>query len=203
MFPIDTTAPPRRATPADRRHVTRVLTSGFLDDPVFAWCIPSRDERLVTLPPFFDAFADAFARHDATEVVGTPTPTGVALWAPFGAPPVHPEDAGALDARIAAIAGENLERFGICSQVFEAAHPHEPAWFLQFIAVEASARGRGLGSALLRSVLDRADAAGEAAYLEATSPQNRALYERHGFRVIEELPLPAGPTAWAMWRDPR
>ncbi|MDP9345553.1 MAG: GNAT family N-acetyltransferase, partial [Actinomycetota bacterium] len=42
------------------------------------------------------------------------------------------------------------------------------------------------------------------AYLEASSPRNRALYERHGFSVTEELKLPRnGPPLWLMWRDPR
>jgi ribosomal protein S18 acetylase RimI-like enzyme len=61
----------------------------------------------------------------------------------------------------------------------------------------------GVGSALLRAVLDRADRRGEAAYLEATSPQNGALYERHGFEVIGELRCADCPPRWSMWRAPR
>ena len=38
------------------------------------------------------------------------------------------------------------------------------------------------------------------AYLEATSEQNRRLYERHGFVATAELRLPDGPSLWAMWR---
>jgi hypothetical protein len=52
-------------------------------------------------------------------------------------------------------------------------------------------------------VLDAADRAGEAAYLEATSSRNRALYERHGFTCIGDLGLPDGPTVYALWRTPR
>ena len=55
---------------------------------------------------------------------------------------------------------------------------------------------------LLRDILDVADRNGEAAYLEATSDLNRRLYERHGFRWVADLPMPDGPTAYAMWRDP-
>jgi len=41
------------------------------------------------------------------------------------------------------------------------------------------------------------------AYLEATSPRNRALYERHGFKVTEEFTLgPGSPPLWRMWRPP-
>lgn len=55
---------------------------------------------------------------------------------------------------------------------------------------------------MLGEVLDTADRAGQPAYLEATNQRNRALYERHGFRHVGDLTLPAGPTAYAMWRDP-
>ena len=41
------------------------------------------------------------------------------------------------------------------------------------------------------------------AYLEASSPRNRALYERHGFAVTEEFFLGKGsPPLWRMWREP-
>jgi hypothetical protein len=46
-------------------------------------------------------------------------------------------------------------------------------------------------------------AEGTPAYLEASSARNRALYERHGFEVTEELSLPkGGPPIWLMWREP-
>jgi hypothetical protein len=54
----------------------------------------------------------------------------------------------------------------------------------------------------MRPILDRADAEGMPAYLEATSPLNRRLYERHGFEVTQEFVLPKGPPMWAMWREP-
>src|SRR3546814_20566016 len=89
-----------------------------------------------------------------------------------------------------------------CGERFGAVHPHEPAWYLQFLGVAAAHQGHGHGSTLLREVLAGADAAGEAAYLEATTQRNRALYERHGFRYISDLELPDGPTSYALWRDP-
>jgi hypothetical protein len=61
-----------------------------------------------------------------------------------------------------------------------------------------------LGSALLAPVLQRCDSDGLPAYLEASSPRNRALYERQGFAVTEEFALGRGaPPQWRMWREPR
>ena len=115
--------------------------------------------------------------------------------------PVHPDDEPVLMDRVVDLFGPDAERLGIVLELFEAAHPAEPAWFLQFVGVDPARQGGGIGSALLRDGLRRADAAGEAAYLEATSELNRALYERHGFRCIEEIRLPDGPTSYGMWRE--
>lgn len=64
-------------------------------------------------------------------------------------------------------------------------------------------RGQGIGSALLRSVLERCDLEGVPAYLEATCVRNSDLYARHGFTVRGEVVLPDGPPLFPMWREPR
>ncbi len=83
-------------------------------------------------------------------------------------------------------------------------HPHEPHYYLPFLGVEPASQGRGIGSALMRPILERCDREGMPAYLEASSERNRALYERHGFELIEEVRLPGGgPPMWRMWREAR
>jgi len=86
----------------------------------------------------------------------------------------------------------------------ERRHPSRPRHFyLAFVGVEPASQGQGLGSRLLFPVLSEADAAGAAAYLEASTPRSRALYERHGFKVVQEMRLPlGGPALWRMWREP-
>jgi ribosomal protein S18 acetylase RimI-like enzyme len=204
--PTTQTSAPRAAGPGDRQALNGVFAAAFADDPVFAWLIPDRDELVAVLPTVFDAFADAFARHDATHLVdgdGTASEAvGAALWAPPGVEPVHPDDEDRLGERLAEACGPHMDRMATCMEVFGAAHPDEPVWFLQFLGVDPGHQGRGHGSTLLRAVLDAADRAGEAAYLDATSPQNRRLYERHGFRTVGDLVLPDGPTVYAMWRSP-
>lgn len=72
------------------------------------------------------------------------------------------------------------------------------------IAVAPERQGEGLGSALVRSVLDRCDQEGVPAYLEASNERSRALYERLGFgHTGKPLDLPEGPRMWPMWREPR
>jgi GNAT superfamily N-acetyltransferase len=86
-------------------------------------------------------------------------------------------------------------------RVLEAGHPEEPHWYLDYIGVDPAAHGTGTGSALLGAGLQRADAAGDPAYLNAGSPRSRDLYARHGFEVVERVELPGGgPPVWRMWR---
>lgn len=75
--------------------------------------------------------------------------------------------------------------------------------FDKMFASNVRAPGRGVGSALMRPVLETCDRDGVPAYLEATSERNKRLYLRHGFEVTDEIRLPDGPTLWRMWRAPR
>lgn len=83
-------------------------------------------------------------------------------------------------------------------------HPDEPPhWYLATIAVQPDAQGAGIGRHLVRPILDLTDRVNEPAFLETTSPENRAWYERLGFETIVAVPaFQGGPIQWAMWRDP-
>jgi len=42
------------------------------------------------------------------------------------------------------------------------------------------------------------------AYLESSNEKNLTLYQRHGFRIVEEIKaLGSGPSIYRMWRDPQ
>lgn len=86
--------------------------------------------------------------------------------------------------------------------VVEAAHPKEPPhWYLGFLGTVPERQGQGLGARLLSDRLAEVDRAGLPAYLESSNPRNIPLYRRHGFEVVEELPLPWGcPPVYRMWR---
>jgi GNAT superfamily N-acetyltransferase len=99
--------------------------------------------------------------------------------------------------------GPDAERAFRLDEILQEHVPAEPHLLLQILAVMPEEQGRGVGSALMRTVLERADREGLPAYLEATSDRNRALYERHGFEYRGPLRVPGGPTLNAMWREPR
>ena len=85
----------------------------------------------------------------------------------------------------------------------ERKHPQEPHHYLGAVGVEPAYQGQGLGSALMEHGLAQCDAEAMPAYLVSSNFRNVPLYERHGFEIVEEIPLPSGgPTVWRMWRKP-
>lgn len=84
--------------------------------------------------------------------------------------------------------------------------PHaltSPHWYLGTIGVARSARGRGIGGALLAAGTALADRSRHPVRLETSSARNVLLYERHGFEIVAHVALPDGaPPCWVMQRDP-
>jgi ribosomal protein S18 acetylase RimI-like enzyme len=66
-------------------------------------------------------------------------------------------------------------------------HPREPHYYLFTIGTRRAARGLGVGSALMREVLEKCDGEQMPAYLESSNRENLTYYRRHGFEVQEEL----------------
>jgi GNAT superfamily N-acetyltransferase len=188
----------RAARPDDASRLATALAGAFYEDRVFRWFSPDDGRRGAMLPGFFDVFVDAFTAHGETYAGGGGA--GAALWAAPGIDPIAADPAYAD--RLAEIAGADAPRLFEIVEILEAHAPTAPHCHLQFLGVLPERQGAGLGGGLMAPVLERCDRDGVPAYLEATSDRNRALYERHGFRALGDIPLPGGPALWRMWREP-
>ena len=186
----------RRATRRDLPALSETLAAAFHDDPVFRWWIAGDAARREILPAFFGVILDAHLT--AGEIRTTHDLATAAVWAA----PDAPEDE-ALPGAIAEAAGEHAGRAFEILERMAAQHPEEPHWYLPFVGTRPDRQSRGLGSAVMRPVLDACDVAGLPAYLEATSERVARLYARHGFMIAGEIELPDGPSLWPMWREPR
>lgn len=186
-------------TPASDEHrALATITMAFSDDPVARWFLPDAHLYLTYWPQVVKAFGEAaFANGTADSIDDC---GGVALWLPPGAEPDE-EALGALAAE-AVPASDQEEVFDFMGQLGNF-HPTEPHWFLPFIGVDLTKQGRGYGSALLRHALERCDRDQLPAYLDATSPRNKQLYERHGFEEVGVIQAGNSPPMWAMLRNPR
>jgi GNAT superfamily N-acetyltransferase len=190
----------RRATTADLGPAGYVLAAAFQRDPTVSWLIPDAQRRRSALPAIMELIAEHVQPHGENHV--NESGTGAALWLPPEATPM-PESEERLGAGLAALAGKDIDRWGRLMAMLESNRPTEAHYYLVLLGVIPDRQCAGIGSALLQAVLDRADREHMAAYLEARSPRNRALYERHGFEVTRELRCADCPPLWAMWRAPR
>jgi GNAT superfamily N-acetyltransferase len=81
-------------------------------------------------------------------------------------------------------------------------HPPCPHWYLCFVGVDPRMHAMGIGTALLRPVLQRADRDGTCCYLETPFPQTHAFYERLGFQIASKgHPFAGAPPLWTMTRN--
>jgi GNAT superfamily N-acetyltransferase len=193
----------RLAQPADLDRMAHVLAAAFSADPAFLHLLPpgtsGREERLRRF------FALELPRSQRLGCAWTTTDgRGAAIWYPPGqAQPPAAEALRQVPSQ-ARIFGRRLLIAARTATALQQRHPKTLHWYLFYLAAEPGSQGTGIGTALLRPVLDQCDARQVPAYLEATSEQNRRLYVRHGFVDLEPFALPDnGPTMWPMWRDPQ
>ncbi|WP_432678426.1 GNAT family N-acetyltransferase [Rhodococcus pyridinivorans] len=197
---------PRTATRRDIPVFARVIAEAFFDDPVFAWMFPDEEHRIRRMTRFFAADA----RHHmvplgATDIAESDgTVGGAAMWALPGRWRTDAWTSLRLLPGFYAALGRYMKRGGQVNVTLDAAHPDEPHWYLSTIGTSPDARGTGLGKALMKAGLDRADAEHAPAYLESSKESNVPYYERFGFEVTRAIVIPGGgPTLWGMWRQPR
>jgi GNAT superfamily N-acetyltransferase len=192
----------RKAKPDELGRLAAVLASAFEDDPPIRWVLKDDARRRSMLERSFRLYLRRLWFKQG-ECYTTASGVGAIVWELPGQWKVGILDQLRLLPFMARINGRLLPRIVRALAVVESDHPAEPHYYLPLVGVEPEWRGRGLGTALMRPILDRCDAEKVPAYLEATTPRNRALYERHGFAVTEEFALgPGSPPLWRMWRNP-
>lgn len=192
----------RKATDSEGPPVVEALARAFYDDPVLSWFFPDDSRRRDQLKGFFALGRERiWSRHDL--IYTTDSVAGAAVWLPPGEWRVGLlEQLRLTPGLISAIGLRDVPRALRGFNLMESRHPHERHYYLPVVGVDPAWQGRGIGTALLRPMLDRCDREGMPAYLEATSPRNRACYERNGFRVRGEFNFPKGPPLALMWREP-
>jgi len=68
-------------------------------------------------------------------------------------------------------------------------HPKTPFCYLWFIGTAPDVQRKGIGSALLETLLDQCDQQSLPVYLETSVERNVPWYKKWGFTVYQELDL--------------
>ncbi|MDV8001060.1 GNAT family N-acetyltransferase [Rhodococcus sp. IEGM 1408] len=191
----------RTATVADAPAIGRVLGDAFRDDPTWAQFLPDPATRPEKLARYYRR---RVRRHPERVDVAMDDGrlVGALLWAP-------PERAGGLTAArrtarratsrfLSRLPGGRGARHTLAVESYRPTGPH---WYLRDIGAGPSARGKGVGSALLEHRLGLIDHSGaEPAFLESTTSGSRRLYERFGFEAVGSIATEPDHSSTAMIR---
>jgi ribosomal protein S18 acetylase RimI-like enzyme len=179
-----------------RNLAVKVLTDAFAADPVISFLFEGLDKTHQHREWFFQyQVDDALDRHvlDVGE-------HAVAIWHDRCSIDVQTRARVPFDPSM--VFAENTERASALSDAMLAHHPREPHWYLYFVGVQQGCEGRSFGTNLVSERLLRANTAGVACYLEATSERSASLYRRLGFQDRPTFSVPGGPVLFPMWRNP-
>jgi len=193
----------RRATQADVEAMAAQLARTFWDDPVTSFIFRTESRREAGLRAYFRTQM----RADYLPFGGCYTTDGYAgsaIWAPAGKPLLTGLRGVLTMLPVLPYVAANLVTTLRILNTVETLHPHEPHWYLASLGTAVERQGKGVGGALMRPVLEHCDAEGLPCYLESSKERNVPFYRRHGFEVVQEVPLPGGgPLIWTMWREPQ
>lgn len=190
----------RRAVPA--------LVRAFWTYPETIHLLPDETRRRRVLPRYLTS--DALDSSSYGRLLGVENDgeiVGAAAWLPPEAYPVSmarqlrqvgdlvPAAPWAVGAARRGRQGQRRNR-----EVHAGRPPH---YWLRAIGVDPDWQGKGIGTVLLRPVLDRADLERRGCYLVTAVAKNVGWYQGFGFTTVDEFhPTPTWPKTWAMWRAP-
>jgi ribosomal protein S18 acetylase RimI-like enzyme len=209
---------PTEPSPPDLRPLAKAqlpsavasAARAFHDDPLFNFFEPNLLKQARRLPALMRAtIVDTLPFQETHTAFVDGKAKAVAAWMPPGTYPRTPRREAAFLARAAPSMVRTGRRLPAALKLLAAidkVHPKPEHWYLSLLAVDPDLQGRGIGGALLRKMLVRADREGLPAYLETQTEANVAWYGRFGFEVVDTITLPDvpnAPTMWALQRPPK
>ncbi|MBV9166689.1 MAG: GNAT family N-acetyltransferase [Solirubrobacterales bacterium] len=199
MRPIEVRAAAADALP----RVAAVLADAFINDPVYTWLLPGSLRLQARLRTMFAAEMGQYVLPNGGTAWTTSGCDGAVIELPPGAWEMPKSFTGNEALSWVRAFGRRLSLAMRVQRAMEERHVREPHFYVRTVGVRTALQGQGVGSALMRPTVTRADSAGLPTYIEASSERSAALYARLGFAHMDVLELPeGGPPVWLMRRPP-
>lgn len=196
----------QKLDPKLKREAAEVVASAFFNYPMMTYYIPNADKRKRWLPLYMEKTLNCAMRYG--EVLVTSDLAGVM----FTLPPGHTRvtdgeyiQNGFLPVLLA-LGYRYFEKSDQCEKFVADTHERllngRDHYYLWGLVTDPNAQRKGVGSALLKVLTDRADAENMPVYLETHDQSNVAYYERFGFTLIHTDKIPKhGLDIWCMLRE--
>jgi ribosomal protein S18 acetylase RimI-like enzyme len=191
-------------------ELAALLNDAFANEPPFTWLQPDDQLRARVQHAMFNGALRCVypVERGAEALVGNGVILGAAIWTPPDAWRVPSWQQlrvvpGLLRALGIRHFREYARRASAVDGALQRVHPTEPHWYLASVGVAPDAQGKGVGSALLGSGVERCDREGAYAYLECFE-RLVPYYEQFGFERTGEIEMPDEvPQQVSMLRTPR
>lgn len=190
----------------ESESIGKALSKAFHREPNFTYIIPNATRRSKALKWFFGSFVPRLGLRYGKIYIHE-NYFGAAIW-------VKPGEKVTLGGSLRAglltmpfyFGFNGIKRSMILSNYVERTrgdYAPEKHWYLMALAVDPDAQNKGIGSSLIRPILDIADKEKINCYLETFSSRGIKFYNRFSFKVIKEHQVPqGGPLFWSMIRKP-
>lgn len=211
------TQTPVTVTPAPHSEprlaaITETITRAFATDPTWAPMLSPDVLDLAVARRYWGFFVSTAQRYPWTFTIDgdtgananvTDSVAATTVWYPPGSDELTPAEQESFPDFAAELLGaEKRDELLEKSDLFEAAHPTEPHYYLSLLATNPAYSGRGLGMGLLAANLAVLDDLGAPSYLESSNPANDRRYMALGYEKYGTIALPSGLTLNTFWRDP-
>ena len=184
--------------PDQQQRAISTIVMGFSADPITRWLFPEPHQYLTYFTEFVPLMAGGAFEHGSAYC--TDDFMAASLWLPPG---VHSDFEAMGGVAQRAIPQSDQEK--VFS--FHGADGRVSSDRAALVSAAHSGRpgpaGEGLRLGVTQARTGDLRSGQTPAYLEATSPHNRRLYERHGFEAIGEIQAADSPPMWPMLRKPR
>jgi len=197
-----------RLDPSRIKQAANVTAAAFYDYPMFALVFPDPRRRTQYLPWYLRNVLNCALSYG--EVYTTLGVRGVA----FALPPGHTQvsiweyirHGFLLTPFVLGIRHfvRSMKYLDLAEQMQEELTRGRPHYYLWGLAVEPTHQRQGIGEALMRPVIEKADALGVPVYLETHDRINVRYYQKRGFRLIHTVEEKGhGFPLLCMLREPR
>lgn len=185
-------------------QATETLVDAFSKDPLLQYILPQEVSQREKVARKFSEINIRYAQS-LNHIYTTPEIKGIAAWIPPNQYPLNflkMLQLGLYKMPFQLGLGRFIKLLSLFS-MFEKYHKqdmNQPHWYLLALGVSSAYQSQGIGSLLIKPILERADKENLPCYLETTTEQAVRFYQRNGFEIIraEEKPV----KFWTMKREP-